>query len=109
MVEVLPLTAFGFRRGLPVADRLDQALLKLAPWVVAELRQCERQTECSALPFVFELWRGLVGGAGLVQPHGIGPAGATPIIDSVVTRSISISSVKSSVPEGLSGMTNHRE
>jgi hypothetical protein len=109
VVVVLPPIAFGFGRCLPLADRRDKALLKLTPRVMAEFRQRERQPECSALPFVFELGCGLVGGAGLVQPHDTGPACATPIIDSVVTRSINISSVKSSVPAGLSGMTNHRE
>src|SRR5689334_17053835 len=109
VVVVLPWPAFGFRGALPLPDRRDQGFLEFTPRVVAELGQRERQSESSALPFVIELRRRLIGGAGLVQLHDCCPASATPIIDSVVTRSISISSVKSSVPKGLSGITNQRE
>src|ERR1700682_2679347 len=109
VVVVFPLSAFGFRGALPVPDRRDQGFLEFAPGVMTEFGQRERKSESPALPFVIELRRRLVGGAGLVQPHDDCPASATPIIASVVTRSINISSVKSSVPAGLSGMTNHRE
>jgi len=40
------------------------------------------------------------GGAGLVQHHDAGSGQRDAIIDSVVTKSISISSVKPSVPAG---------
>src|SRR5258705_7768858 len=108
VVVVLPLSAFGFRGVLPLPDRRHQGFLEFAPGVMTELGQRERQSECPALPFVIELRRRLIGGAGLVQPHDGCPASATPIIASVVTRSLNISSVKSSVPASLSGMTNHR-
>src|SRR5690349_18673482 len=109
VVVVLPVAAAVRRRVLPLADRRDEALLEFAPRVVAEFGQRQRQAERPPLPFVLELGCGLFGGAGVVQPHATCPANASPIMDSVVTRSISISSVKSSVPSGLSGMTNHRE
>src|SRR3954453_3230205 len=109
VVVVLPLPAGVGGRALPVADRLDEALLELAPLVVAELGQRQCEAERASLPLVFELWCRLIGGAGVVQLHDAGPASATPIMDSVVTRSISISSVKSSVPVGRSGITNQRE
>src|SRR5882757_6535189 len=109
VVVVLPLVALGWCGVLPDADGRDQALLEVAPVVVAELRKRQRQAECPSVPLVIELWRGTIGGAGLVQHHDAGPASATPIIDSVVTKSMSISSVKPSVPAGRSGMTNHRE
>src|ERR1700682_4253832 len=109
MGVVPPLAAFGVRSVLPVSDRFDEALLEVAPVVMAELRQRERQAERPPLPLVVEVRGGLVGGAGFVQPHDTGPARATPIMDSVVTRFINISSVKSSVPEGRSGITNQRE
>src|ERR1700742_2182814 len=109
VVVVLPITALGVRGVLPTSDRLDQALLEIGPLVVAELGKGDRKPESPSLPFVFELRRGSIGGACLMQrAHGRGPASATPIIDSVVTRSISISSVKSAVPAGRSGMTNQR-
>jgi uncharacterized protein (DUF849 family) len=76
---------------------------------VTELRQRYRQTKRAALRLLVELGRRLICGARVVELHVRGPASATPIIDSVVTRSISIGSVKSSVPEGRSGITNHRE
>jgi hypothetical protein len=71
------------------ADRLDEALLEVIPFVVAEFRQRHGEAERAALPFVVESARRLIGGARLVESHDAGPARATPSIASVVTKSIS--------------------
>jgi hypothetical protein len=108
VVVVLPIAPLRLGRVLPPADRLDEAVLEVIPFVVAEFRQRQGQAERAALPLVVESGRRLIGGARFVESHDAGPARATPSIDSVVTKSISSSAVKSSVPEGRSGITNHR-
>src|SRR5882757_4626286 len=101
----------------PAADLVDQLPLKVLPRVVPELRERHGQPECTALPLRVEGRLVQVGDAGRVQPavrpvlgrgHAGASASATPIIDSVVTRSASRSSDIPSVPAGRWGTTNHR-
>src|SRR5689334_25399332 len=93
VVVVLPFPALGLGRVLPLADRVDQTLLEVAPLVMAEFRQRQRQPECPPLPVMFELRCGLVGREGFMQCHVNGPASATSIIVYIMLWLLILSSV----------------
>jgi hypothetical protein len=50
VVVVLPIAPLRLGRVLPPADRLDEVLLEVIPFVVAEFRQRHGQAERAALP-----------------------------------------------------------